>query len=74
MSLKRTLNEDIPFRIKRIYQKDLTADCWSVQVWGLPHCRECDYLATEDCGGYAIRKRIFGGQYPTEGLPDVHDK
>jgi hypothetical protein len=68
-------------RTKRIYQKDLTLDCWSVQVWGLPYCsgfgdydQMCEYLATEDCGGYAIRKRILAGEYPVNGLPDVKDK
>lgn len=58
-------------KTKRIYQKDLTADCWSIQIWGLPYCRTCEYLATEDCGGYRIRKKILSGEYPVHGLPDV---
>ena len=71
MSLKRMVNEDISFQVKRIYQKDLAKDCWSVQVWGLPHCRRCDYLATEDCGGVRIRKKILSGDYPVDGLLDA---
>ena len=59
------------FKIKRIYQKDLTSDCWLVQVWGLPYCRMCEYLATDECGGYRIRKKILTGKYPVHGLPDV---
>ena len=63
--------EEFIMRTKRIHQKDLTPDCWSIQVWGLPYCRSCEYLATEDCGGYEIRKRILTGEYPVLGLPDI---
>ena len=49
----------------------LTKDCWHVQVWGYAVCRECQYLATEDCGGYNIRHAMLRGEYPIEGLPDV---
>ena len=66
--------EGISVRVKRIYQKDLTSDCWNVQVWGLLHCRRCDYLATEDCGGQIIRKKILSGQYPLNGLPGVPEE
>lgn len=62
---------EFPVKTKRIYQKDLTSDCWSIQIWGLPYCRTCEYLATEDCGGYRIRKKILSGEYPVHGLPDV---
>ena len=58
-------------KAKKVYQKDLIPDCCSVQVWGLPYCRTCEYLATEECGGYAIRKKILAGNYPVNGLPDV---
>lgn len=63
--------DEFVLKTKRIRQKDLTPDCWSVQAWGLPYCRTCDYLATEDCGGYEIRKRILTGEYPVHGLADV---
>lgn len=49
----------------------LTSECWSIQFWGLPHCRECEYLATEMCGGLRIRKGILAGEYPLQGLPDI---
>jgi hypothetical protein len=58
-------------KTKVIRQKELTSDCRPVQVWGLPYCRDCKYLATEDCGGYRIRKSIFSGKYPKNGLPDA---
>lgn len=57
-------------RTKIINNRNLTPACWSVQFWGLPYCRECDYLATKECGGYRIRKEILTGKYPTDGLPD----
>ena len=66
-------NEEFILRTKRIHQKDLTPDCWSVQFWGLPYCRTCEYLATDGCGGYEIRKKIFTGKYPKDGLPDAKD-
>lgn len=49
-------------------------ECWMIQAWGLPYCRECEYLATEECGGYRIRKLILQGKYPKDGLPDVSQK
>ncbi|MFX0205008.1 MAG: hypothetical protein ACFFDT_03415 [Candidatus Hodarchaeota archaeon] len=70
--------EEFLVRTKRVRQKDLTSDCWPVQVWGLPYCsgfgdyeQMCEYLGTEDCGGYGIRKRILAGEFPVNGLPDV---
>jgi len=58
-------------KVKLIYQKDLTSDCWPVQFWGLSHCRSCDNLASDECGGQSIRKKILAGRYPLNGLPDV---
>lgn len=58
-------------KTKVISSKGLTPECWLIQAWGLPYCRECSYLATEDCGGYRIRKNILSGKYPKDGLPDV---
>ena len=70
--------EEFVMRTKRIRQKELTPDCWSVQVWGLPYCsgfgdyeKMCEYLGTEDCGGQQIRKKILAGEYPMNGLPDA---
>ena len=55
----------------------LTSECWSVQVWGLPYCSGfgdyegmCEFVATEECGGRNVRKRILSGKYPLNGLPD----
>jgi len=74
--------DGISFRVKRIYQKDLTSECWPVQVWGLHYCsgfgceyeRMCEYLATDECGGTRIRKMILTGKFPLSGLPDVHEQ
>jgi hypothetical protein len=67
-------------KTKRIYQKDLTSDCWPVQVWGLPYCsgfgdyeNMCEFLATDECGDQIIRKRILSGKYPVNGLPNAED-
>ncbi len=73
-------NEGISFKVKRIYQKDLTPDCWSIQFWGLPYCsgfgeheNMCEYLASDECGGQRIRKKILAGEYPMSGLPDAEE-
>jgi hypothetical protein len=58
-------------KVKAISSRYLTSECWPIQAWGLPHCRECEYLATEECGGVKIRKEILRGKYPKNGLPDV---
>jgi hypothetical protein len=65
-------------RTKRIYQRDLTSDCWMVQVWGIDYCsgfgeseKQCEYLGTVECGGEPIRKLILASKYPKDGLPDV---
>jgi len=68
-------------RVKKIKQKDLTSDCWMVQIWGIDYCSgngnpasACEYLGTEECGGERIRKLILSGEYPKSGLPDVSDR
>ena len=73
VKLERTRlgGEEFKVLTKRIYHKDLTSECWSVQFWGLPYCRTCDYLATEECGGQRIRKLMLSGKYPVNGLPDA---
>ncbi len=58
-------------KVKVISSRGLTSECWPVQFWELPYCRTCDYLATEECGGYRIRKEILLGKYPKGGLRDV---
>jgi hypothetical protein len=72
--------KELEIRTKRIHQKDLTSECWPVQFWGLPYCsgfgdygQMCEYLATDECGGQRIRKKILSGKYPLNGLPDAGD-
>ena len=73
-----TGNEALRVRTKRVYQSNLTSDCWPVQVWGLPYCSGfgdyasmCECLASSECGGQAIRKRMLNGDFPLSGLPDA---
>jgi hypothetical protein len=42
--------------IKTVKQSLLSAECWSVQAWGLSQCETCDLKDTRDCGGKKIRK------------------
>lgn len=76
--IMRLGGQEFAVRMKRIYQKDMTSDCWPVQVWGLPYCSGfgdyegmCEFLATDECGGQRIRKMILAGDYPLNGLPDA---
>ena len=39
-----------------INQASLTSECWSVQLFGLKHCKTCEFLNTKECGGENIRK------------------
>jgi len=61
------------FSIQTINRNDLTLECWHIQVWGLPYCRTCKYLGTEECGGYRIRRNIISGNFPLNGLPEAQD-
>jgi len=65
-------------KTKRVYQQDMTSDCWPVQVWGLGYCsgfgdygQMCEFLATEECGGYGVRRAILRGKFPVSGLPEA---
>jgi hypothetical protein len=39
-----------------IPQKDLTSECWGVQMQGLSACKSCEFRDTEECGGKKIRE------------------
>lgn len=43
-------------KVKLISQKNLSSECWPVQVWGLSYCKPCDLHNSSDCGGKNIRK------------------
>jgi hypothetical protein len=43
-------------RSKQVKQSEMSAECWSVQVWGTDYCKKCEYLGKRDCGGKKIRK------------------
>jgi len=67
-------------RTKTVNAKNLTSECWPVQFWGLPYCSGfgnyegmCELLATDECGGQRVRKKILFGKYPLNGLPDVDE-
>ena len=44
-------------RVMVANQKDLTAECWSVQFFGLEYCNTCSYRDTVECGGKKIRDK-----------------
>jgi hypothetical protein len=43
-------------KVKTVKQKNMTSECWSVQVWGLEYCKTCECKGTTQCGGQEIRK------------------
>ena len=45
-----------PVTVKRIKRRDLTAECWLIQMHGTKACDHCDVRDTPDCGGQEIRK------------------
>jgi hypothetical protein len=53
---------------KKVEQSKLTADCWSVQVWGLLACVGCELENKPDCGGKVILMRIRKGRFPVTGI------
>jgi hypothetical protein len=41
---------------KHVPQAQLSAECWSVQFWGLAYCKTCPFKGKKDCGGKKIRR------------------
>jgi hypothetical protein len=63
-------------RTKIISQKMLSTECWSVQVWGIEACENCDYQHTEECGGKQILKtgkNKLGNKIPLPDLGKNHE-
>ena len=56
-------------KTKIIKQSELTSSCWTIQIWGIEKCKECEYLNSADCGGKDIRKLIKERKFPSTGLP-----
>jgi hypothetical protein len=42
--------------IKQVKQRDLTGECFLVQIYGTSYCAQCEAKDTPDCGGQEIRK------------------
>jgi hypothetical protein len=38
-----------------IPQKDLTGECWGIQMQGMSACKTCEFRDTDECGGKKIR-------------------
>jgi hypothetical protein len=56
-----------------VKQSQLSSECWGVQVLGLCHCTDCEFLDTKDCTGKRIRrtgKNANGFRVPLSGLSD----
>ncbi len=49
-------NEPEEPKVKMVNQKDLSAECMMVQIWGIEKCKSCEFVNTKDCGGKKIRK------------------
>ena len=57
-------------KMKTIKQLGLSSECFSVQIWGLEHCKTCEYRDTDECGGKNIRdtkKNENGKNIPLNG-------
>ena len=42
--------------VKTVSQKNLSSECWMVQIWGFEKCKTCELKDTPECGGQNIRK------------------
>lgn len=42
--------------VKRVKQRELTGECFLVQIYGTSYCEQCPVKDTPDCGGQEIRK------------------
>lgn len=51
-----------------VKQRELTSDCWLIQIQGIEACKECDYWGTRDCDGKKILAQIAIGDYPESGI------
>jgi len=63
-------------KTKIISQKMLSAECWSVQVWGIEACMDCDYRCTKECGGKQILqtgKNTLGNEIPLPNTRRNHE-
>jgi hypothetical protein len=47
----RMIREIEGCKVAIMNSKDLDSTCWSVQFWGVVHCKTCEFLGTEECGG-----------------------
>jgi len=55
----------------KIRQKNLSSECWMVQIQGLGACKNCPYRGTTECGGKNIlktMKNIKGRRVPLRDI------
>jgi hypothetical protein len=63
-------------KTKIISQKMLSAECWSVQVWGIEACKDCGYQHTKECGGKQILQtgiNALGNEIPLSSTRRNHE-
>jgi len=41
---------------------DKISGCWTIQLFGMNHCRGCEFLNSKECGGESIRQLILSNQ------------
>jgi hypothetical protein len=56
-----------------IKQSELSAECWSIQAFGLSACEKCPYKR-RGCGGRAIRKTLMNNKGHKVPLGTVESK
>ena len=41
---------------RMVRRSQLSSECWGIQLLGLCHCTDCEYLNTKHCTGKCIRR------------------
>lgn len=55
---------------KMVDQKQMSGECFYIQVWGPDYCKDCDYQDHDECGGWDILrtgKNSLGHKVPLKG-------
>jgi hypothetical protein len=55
---------------RSINQKDLSGECWNIQVWGPDKCETCEFKGTPECGGQNIRRTDHNEKGILVPIPD----
>jgi hypothetical protein len=56
-------------KVRVIHFKNLSAECWHVQAWGLKYCQTCKLKEIKNCGGKRIKEtgqNLLGKKVPID--------